>query len=394
MSMHPALLAKSPIIPLYRLSGAITPGSWVHTAGTEPTIGVSADDPPALTITTAVGAWGAVRFAVSLDLGRGGGLRLRLRKDANLSQISLRLRTHGDAKLYDSQGLSVAEGKFPVNTWTNTQLTLATNGQPATAAPGDERNISSVEIQVHPLAETSTCLEVQSIDVLRGDPRAGVVFCFDDGYENVYTNAYPILRDAGMVGTIAVIPSVVGTEGYCTQAQLDELYAAGWSFVGHGVAQMTSLNETQQRAMHEAARDYFIAQGYTRGARHWVYPGGSTNPTIDAIAAEYWATRRLGDVLNPGVNVRGWPESYDLVTQNVINTHTVDNVTTRLANAVKFGGIHLAVFHEIVALPESLYQWSTANLASLVEYCVTNGIRSFGYGEAFDPHSSERVVYI
>lgn len=378
--------------PLYRVSGVTTPENWVHTAGTEPTVDVSADNPPALTITSAVGAWGAVRFPVSLDLGRGGGLRLRLRKDANLSVLHLRLRTHDDTKLYDSLGLGVGENKLPLGHWTNTQLTLATNGQPATSAPGDEHYISSVEIQVNPAAGTSTCLEVQSIDVLRGDPRAGVVFCFDDGFQNVYTNAYPILRDAGMVGTIAVIPSVVGTEGYCTQAQLDELYAAGWSFVGHGISQMTLQNEANQRAAHEAARDYLAAHGYTRGARHWVYPGGAISPAVDAIAAEYWATRRPNTTLNPGANVRGWPESYDLVVQSVTNTNTVDSVTTRLANVVKFGGIRLLFFHEIVDTPASIYQWSTANLASVVEYCANNGIRSFGYGEAFDPNPSNRVV--
>ena len=44
----------------------------------------------------------------------------------------------------------------------------------------------------------------------------------------------------------------VGTSGYCTQAQLDTLYAAGWDMYGHARIDMTTASEATQRAWREA----------------------------------------------------------------------------------------------------------------------------------------------
>jgi len=41
-------------------------------------------------------------------------------------------------------------------------------------------------------------------------PKNPIVICFDDGYENNYTNAWPILKELGMKATIFVIVARVG----------------------------------------------------------------------------------------------------------------------------------------------------------------------------------------
>ncbi|WP_104991274.1 polysaccharide deacetylase family protein [Deinococcus sp. NW-56] len=56
---------------------------------------------------------------------------------------------------------------------------------------------------------------------------------FDDGFESVYTLAFPVLRDLGVAGTVYPIWERVGQPGYLTAAQLEELRGAGWEVGSH-----------------------------------------------------------------------------------------------------------------------------------------------------------------
>lgn len=73
---------------------------------------------------------------------------------------------------------------------------------------------------------------------------------FDDGFESVYTQAFPVLRRLGVPGTVYPILNLVGQPGHMTQAQLDELRAAGWEVGSHtrNHADLTSLTPGSIRA--------------------------------------------------------------------------------------------------------------------------------------------------
>ncbi|WP_261663244.1 polysaccharide deacetylase family protein [Deinococcus sp. Marseille-Q6407] len=55
---------------------------------------------------------------------------------------------------------------------------------------------------------------------------------FDDGRQSVYAQAFPVLRELDVPGTVFVIWEQVGQPGYLTRSQLEELRAAGWE-TGH-----------------------------------------------------------------------------------------------------------------------------------------------------------------
>jgi hypothetical protein len=99
---------------------------------------------------------------------------------------------------------------------------------------------------------------------------------FDDGYESTYTIAFPYMRALGIVGVVPVIINKVGTAGYMTLAQLQELYAAGWDIIPHGNVHPTAVEQaayTQAEADAEIAlcRDQLIAWGFTRGNAPYIY---------------------------------------------------------------------------------------------------------------------------
>lgn len=57
------------------------------------------------------------------------------------------------------------------------------------------------------------------------DPTAAVTF--DDGFEDNYTVAYPVLKRYGVRATIFVITSRIGTPGYLTVPEMHEMHASG-----------------------------------------------------------------------------------------------------------------------------------------------------------------------
>lgn len=66
-------------------------------------------------------------------------------------------------------------------------------------------------------------------------PEKPVVLTFDDGYEDSYTNAWPLLREFGFTGTFFVMTSGPDhlNPGYLTPAQIGEMAAGGMRMESH-----------------------------------------------------------------------------------------------------------------------------------------------------------------
>ncbi|MBC7893991.1 MAG: polysaccharide deacetylase family protein [Cytophagaceae bacterium] len=67
---------------------------------------------------------------------------------------------------------------------------------------------------------------------------AQITITFDDGWKTTITNAYPVLRDLGLKGNVAVNPQPIDERwsSYMVLADLNALKAAGWSIVSHSTS--------------------------------------------------------------------------------------------------------------------------------------------------------------
>jgi len=63
-------------------------------------------------------------------------------------------------------------------------------------------------------------------------PSKTIAITFDDGYENNYTNAYPVLKKLGLQATIFIIPAMIGTDGYLNWSQVIEMSESGFIEIG------------------------------------------------------------------------------------------------------------------------------------------------------------------
>lgn len=74
----------------------------------------------------------------------------------------------------------------------------------------------------------------------------GEIITFDDGLEDNFANAYPILKELGLKAYFFVMPDKIGTKGYMDWNQVKELAASGMIIGSHGMTHriLTELNET------------------------------------------------------------------------------------------------------------------------------------------------------
>ncbi len=66
-------------------------------------------------------------------------------------------------------------------------------------------------------------------------PPRPVVISFDDGYETVFENAYPIMKDFGFIGVMYIVGEYIGAQGYMSADQLTAMAGNGWEIGSHSM---------------------------------------------------------------------------------------------------------------------------------------------------------------
>jgi len=79
-----------------------------------------------------------------------------------------------------------------------------------------------------------------------------MIIWFDDGYAVVYTQAYPVMKELGLTGIVALVTGCVGRKvalgtqpprQFLSLEQLKELVAEGWEIASHGVTHPYRFDE-------------------------------------------------------------------------------------------------------------------------------------------------------
>jgi peptidoglycan/xylan/chitin deacetylase (PgdA/CDA1 family) len=114
-------------------------------------------------------------------------------------------------------------------------------------------------------------------------PKNPVVITFDDGYEDNYTNAYPILKKYGYNATVFAVTSYISSKGYMSWDQLQELEDKGWQIEGHTVNHphlgKDKLSNTDLKRELREAKD-ILEKRFGRSVRFFAYPYGDYNTDI------------------------------------------------------------------------------------------------------------------
>lgn len=203
--------------------------------------------------------------------------------------------------------------------------------------------------------------------------QAAVLLTFDDAKSEIYTNVYPILKAHNMRGTIYTPTALIGTAGYMTVAQLQELYRAGWSISNHtnNHVHLTSLSEADQETEISAATAALDGWGLTKASKHIAYPFGEKDAnTLTAMTNLGMQTGRttLPPEQTAGDGVPELSLPFDLpyeIPTYQCTTMSLATAETYIDGAITRGVIQPFFYHNLAG------EWDIATYQSFIEYIAS-----------------------
>ncbi|GCE05569.1 polysaccharide deacetylase family protein [Dictyobacter aurantiacus] len=133
-------------------------------------------------------------------------------------------------------------------------------------------------------------------------PDKPIIFSFDDGYVDAYTNAYPILRAHGYTGMFYIITGKVGWKGQASWPQLREMLANGMQMGSHTIDHR-ALGDVWQLspddARHELVTSRQTLQDHLQTfIQQFCYPSGDPLNKNQALASTQHQIQGVMALLN------------------------------------------------------------------------------------------------
>lgn len=136
-------------------------------------------------------------------------------------------------------------------------------------------------------------------------PAKPVVVTFDDGYIDLFSNAYPILKKYNMRATSFVITGFVGQPGYVSWGNIKEMQSSGLvTFEAHTVthAYLPTLNYASMVQQLKDSKSTLQAQtGYT--VNFIAYPYGASDWSVQNAAQKAGYIGGLGTWYAKATNI-------------------------------------------------------------------------------------------
>ncbi|HSX42833.1 MAG TPA: polysaccharide deacetylase family protein [Candidatus Saccharimonadales bacterium] len=244
--------------------------------------------------------------------------------------------------------------------------------------------INALQIRLVDDAATPVTLNVNEIALYPAPSSAAVSITFDDGYLSQYTTAKPLLDAYGYPATAYIIPDRIIRNPNGNHMQLSHLRTVeelGWDIANHTYDHPylttdpgtgVTLTPAQVEAEFYAAKQWFVANGFTKGIHDLALPHGAYDETVVLPAAKkYFRSVRTivnqGETLAPG-------NRFKLRTLYVINSMTVATIKAAIDKALAGNEWLILVFHDLQPTTASQdIQYLTADFKSIIDYLYTSG---------------------
>lgn len=121
-----------------------------------------------------------------------------------------------------------------------------------------------------------------------------VVLTFDDGWENQYNNAFPLLKKYHMTATFYIYTNAIGVTHFLTWPEVKEMDAAGMTIASHTLSHPNLKTAPLAQIKAEVTKSKKIIEDQLgKPVVHFASPFGYTNADIIAIvkAAGYKTAR-------------------------------------------------------------------------------------------------------
>ncbi len=240
------------------------------------------------------------------------------------------------------------------------------------------------------LSQASGTAWFDDISVMENTPtQSAVTIMFDDGEDNNYTVAKPLMDSAGFVGSVAIISGSVGDTGYMNQNQIKGLVSAGWEILSHSINHDDMTLLTTKQANNEFVKSKNQLQNISGTIiKNFAYPFGAYNGDLNALAwsAGYLSARPFESGDNPqGI----YP--FEVKIRKMVNTTTLSDVDSWLAQANNEKRWEVLVFHGIKNSGEDEYYTTPSLFSSIVDTIKNSGIQVITYDTGMQLFGTPKV---
>jgi peptidoglycan/xylan/chitin deacetylase (PgdA/CDA1 family) len=233
--------------------------------------------------------------------------------------------------------------------------------------------IINMQLTCEPIPGKSTNV---TFDDFRYDYQAKptVVICFDDSFESVFTDAYPILASNQQQASVFVITSRVGNQGYMSKIELKTLKLDGWDICNHSVSHkdLTTLKEPEVNKEINESYDWLVDNGFKETACFFAYPFGKYNDkVVDKVKEKNkLAHSTINGLFQPNIQIGDDEDiQYLLKVKNITNKTILQDVLGEIDNNIERNGFLFLLFHalsETKTNEETRYQ--TADFQRISNY--------------------------
>ncbi len=162
-----------------------------------------------------------------------------------------------------------------------------------TSSDGDDSNpyavpVSDFEKQMKWLQSNGyECITVSEMfQRLSGGFSGGkfAVITFDDGYPDVYTLAFPVLKSLGFSATTYLVAEKIDAPKNLTKDMIQDLYRAGWEIGSHSMthAVLNDQADLDQEICGSRNLISFLTDIPAEEIRSFAYPYGNADETVTA----------------------------------------------------------------------------------------------------------------
>ncbi len=118
-------------------------------------------------------------------------------------------------------------------------------------------------------------------------PKKAIVLSFDDGLEDFYTTALPLLKKYGFTASNAIITDMIGSHEHMTEIQIKECIKEGIEITSHTLSHPDlSVSSAEEIARQLTESKDYLKQTFSVDINGFVYPSGKYSDAVVQILEE------------------------------------------------------------------------------------------------------------